>query len=383
MKLLHIGKYYPPFHGGMETYLRDLVEAQVQQGHEVTVLIHNHEWGLLRSKTSIEQPQTGLTLIRQASLRPILFTPLMLGLNRRLKKLLLKTEFDLIHLHAPNPSLFALLFSRSAKRIPWVIRWHSDMVTESSSWLLKALYRLLKPMETALLKKADKILISSQNYIEGSPVLQQFSDRLAVVPLGLQIADIEVAPVTTLINDNHEFSLQLFTLGRLTYYKNHRLLIAAMQDLPTMQLTIAGSGDLAEALHKQINQLQLAKRVQLTGAITEAEKNHYFAQCQVFCLASNDRAESYGMVLLEAMVRNKIILVADTAGSGMQWLANNYNKGFTFAANQESDLVAKLNYIHANYQDIQNQQDEFELTIEHTAAAIDRLYRNLKPRESL
>ena len=28
MKVLHIGKYFPPYAGGMETYLRDLMAAQ-------------------------------------------------------------------------------------------------------------------------------------------------------------------------------------------------------------------------------------------------------------------------------------------------------------------------------------------------------------------
>ena len=32
MKILHVGKYFPPYAGGMETYLRDLMAAQARQG---------------------------------------------------------------------------------------------------------------------------------------------------------------------------------------------------------------------------------------------------------------------------------------------------------------------------------------------------------------
>ena len=74
MNILHIGKFYPPFHGGMETYLSNLAEAQVQQGHQVTVWVHNHDWGLLKSATT-KVSEGNLTIIRQKSLMPVLFAP--------------------------------------------------------------------------------------------------------------------------------------------------------------------------------------------------------------------------------------------------------------------------------------------------------------------
>ena len=80
MKLLHLGKYYPPFHGGMESYLRDLAEAQVKQGHQVWVVVHNHLWGWLKSTTHHEVIN-GVQVIRLACSRPVLHTPLMPALN--------------------------------------------------------------------------------------------------------------------------------------------------------------------------------------------------------------------------------------------------------------------------------------------------------------
>lgn len=378
MNILHIGKFYPPYHGGMETYLQDLAEEQVKQGHQVTVLVHNHAWQKVKSKTAIEQSLPGLTVIRQACLRPVFFTPLMLGLNKQVKRLIGEQCIDIIHLHVPNPSLFVLLLNATAKKVPWVIRWHSDMVTESSSLFMRLIYRCLMPLETALIKNSQKILISTSEYITQSPQLTQYGSRLSVIPLGLDSSRIPVPPVKPLTDK----PFQILSLGRLSYYKNHHMLIAAMRHLPDMHLTIAGGGNLYKQLQQYIKNLQLADRITLTGSVSENEKDRLISDCHVLCLASNDRAESYGMVLLEAMARNKIILVADTAGSGMRWLAGRYPRGFVFNYQQVDDLMEKLQSIRDNYSDIINRSVTFDLTIEHTATAIMKLYHHILTTES-
>ena len=378
MNVLHIGKFYPPYHGGMETYLQDLAEEQVKQGHQVTVLVHNHAWQKVKSKTAIEQSLPGLTVIRQACLRPVFFTPLMLGLNKQVKRLIGEQCIDIIHLHLPNPSLFVLLLNATAKKVPWVIRWHSDMVTESSSLFMRLIYRCLMPLETALIKNSQKILISTSEYIKKSPQLQKHAAQVSVIPLGLNTHNVTVPAVKPLTDK----PFRILNLGRLSYYKNHRMLIAAMRQLPDMHLTLAGAGDLYKELQQYIQNQQLADRITLTGSVSEDEKDQLLSDCHVFCLTSNDRAESYGMVLLEAMARNKIILVADTAGSGMRWLAGRYPRGFVFNYQQVDDLMEKLQSIRDNYSDIINRSVTFDLTIEHTATAIMKLYHHILTTES-
>jgi len=198
------------------------------------------------------------------------------------------------------------------------------------------------------------------------------------MPLGLNSQSVTV-PKDQPLTDK---PFRLLSLGRLSHYKNHRMLISAMRQLPEMHLTIAGGGDLLNELNQLIEDKQLTERIHLTGHVTEREKNRLFAECHVFCLASNDRAESYGMVLLEAMVRNKIILVADTEGSGMRWLADRYPRGFTFNPEEVNDFVDKIEYIRIHYPDIIRQAVQFDLDISQTTADIIKLYQQLISKET-
>ena len=40
LRILHVGKFFPPYMGGMEVFLADLIEAQRSQGIEAFALVH-------------------------------------------------------------------------------------------------------------------------------------------------------------------------------------------------------------------------------------------------------------------------------------------------------------------------------------------------------
>ena len=379
MKVLHVGKFYPPFNGGMETYLADLSEQQAKT-HTVTTLVHNHNFNILSSATK-QESINGVNIIRQKSLRPILFTPIMLGLNKQVNKLIDQNLVDIIHISWPNPSALLLLMNKKAKNKPWVVQWQSDMITKKSSLLLKVAYKFFKLFEKLLLKKALKIIVSTQEYAEYSIALKPFKKKLEVIPLGLKPQMVAVEPkelewAQTLWK---HAKYKIYTIGRLTFYKNHRLIIEAAQLLPEALFIITGTGTLKNNLDKLIAQRKI-NNVVLTGGLSKEKLNALMFTCDAFCLPSNDRAESYGMVLLEALSHNKKILVSDLQGSGMKWIASQTDLGYTFDCDDAKDLVNKIKtHVVTNNPDTQqtSKLDHSVFNIEHCASQIGQLYQTV------
>jgi rhamnosyl/mannosyltransferase len=378
MKLLHFGKFYPPFHGGMEVYLRDLAEQQAKT-HTVSALVHNHDYAFLTSDTKVEEIN-GVKVIRQKCLKPILFTPIMLGVNRRVSQIIDQQGIDIIHISWPNPSALLLLLNNNAKSVPWVIQWQSDMVTEHSSWLLKLAYQLFKPWERALLKKASKVVVSTQEYFKHSKALSAFASKCVFIPLAMKQGNITIKPTEAKWADMLWKSAlyRIYSIGRLTFYKNHELLIKAAQLLPQAQFIITGKGELYKRLSTLIKKNNLTNII-LTGSLSHDRLNALLDSCDIFCLPSNDRAESYGMVLLEALSLNKKILVSNLTGSGMKWIASQTVLGQSFDCNDASDLVAKIVSFAKQTGSVQanNNISQFQMT--DCAKSMDQVYHSLLP----
>jgi rhamnosyl/mannosyltransferase len=201
-------------------------------------------------------------------------------------------------------------------------------------------------------------------------------NKCHIIPLGIKKLEINlIAKELDWANKIWgEAKSKIFNIGRLTFYKNHQLLIDAAIKLPETTFVIAGSGQLETQLKQKIKESSL-KNVILTGSISRDKINALFQTCDAFCLPSNDRAESYGMVLLEAIGFNKPILVSNLVGSGMKWVASQTHLGQTFDCNDSRDLILKISQL--NKKPTQKKPNLNQFSIETCQQSIDSIYQSI------
>ena len=307
-KILQLGKLFPPFFGGIESVSYELALGIKAAGHVSDVLCVNE----VGKKDSFDDVR-GVHVTRCASF--FKFASVYFSLSYILNWIKSRKKYDVIHVHCPNPlaNIALLLFPTRAHV---VVHWHSDIVKQKK---LKVLYQ---PLQNWLLKRANRIIATSEVYAKSSSDLQQFLHKISIIPIGIDPDKLETTSdgVET-IRSRYRDKKIVFSLGRHVYYKGFKYLIAAAKELPEDYIILlGGTGNLSSELYQQVEQYGLTEKVQFLGKISTEELGDYYSACDVFCLPSIERSEAFGVVQLEAMSLGKPVVSTSIPGSGVGWV---------------------------------------------------------------
>ena len=328
MKVLQFSKFYPPVHGGIEQVAFDISEGITKSnGQPVDVLCvdpigERKDDGKFRYK-----------VYRQKLFAQLFSTPLSFSLILRWRAI--RNNYDVIHVHLPNPMAVLALFLFPPKG-KIVLHWHSDIVKQ------KKLLLLFAPLQKWILDKCTCIIVTSPVYGQSSPTLQPYQDKIVCIPIGV---DTHVMP----LNDELEKSIKkryqnkkiVFSLGRLVYYKGMEYLIDAAKELPPDYIVlIGGTGPLIDTLKQKVANDGLSDKVVLLGSINYSDLASYYKSCDVFCLPSIHESEAFGVVQLEAMSFSRPLVSTNIPRSGVAWV-NQHNETGIVVEHNDAKALAK------------------------------------------
>ncbi len=331
MRILQIGKYFPPDEGGVETATLQISRGLTRRGISCDVLC-------FAKAGPYDDAGAGFAVHRARSLGVVASTPLSIEYVRKLREL--APRYDILHIHMPNPMAALAVLLVNPKALI-TLHWHSDVIRQKK---LLALYR---PLEKWLIRRARLVVAPTAIHLAQSDLSGLFEGKSLTVPFCVD----ETFPSPDHADPARVDALRarcggrklVFSLGRLIYYKGFDTLIEAAALLPEdYAVVIGGTGPLLGELTSRIETLGLGGRVILAGRIADTELSDWYAACDLFCLPSTHRSEMFGIVMLEAMNFGKPVVSTAIPRSGAPWVNEDGVTGLTVAPRDPRALAEAI-----------------------------------------
>ena len=287
--------------GGVTAHVTQLARELGRSGHEVQVLAPHSP-----SRES-QDADLHVPLGRSVPLPSggsIARVSLSWWLYPKVRALLRKEQFDVIHLHEPMAPI-----------LPLCVLEFSDSVnvgTFHASYARQHLYRITHP----IIKRWQQRLHGN---IAVSPAARRYVNNTfpgdyEIIPNGIDFKHFStnVAPMP----QYQDGKINILFVGRLEKRMGLRYLLEAYGklkwDLPNIRLIVVGPGNPDKESYRVMSS-QTLQDVEFVGRVAYDDLPRYYASADIFCSPATG-AESFGIVLLEAMSAGKPVVASDIEG---------------------------------------------------------------------
>lgn len=232
--------------------------------------------------------------------------------RRRLKALLDREQYDVLHIQTPySPWLAHRLILAAGPRTALFGTFHIvayskfvHLATRGLAWWTRRSSRRFDTMFS--------VSTAAQAYAQATYGLPS-----TVLSNVVDYQRFHGAPP----NKSRQAGLQILFLGRLVPRKGCQVLLAAIAELvvtrpalPAFTVMICGTGPLAASLKDYARTSGIADFVEFVGFVSEADKPSYYASADIAVFPSSG-GESFGIVLIEAMANgHSAVLAGDNSG---------------------------------------------------------------------
>ena len=333
MRILQLGKFYP-VEGGVEKVMYDLLIGLSECGIPCDMLCAYTRKGNFKIELT---PQNRIFCTR--TLLKKYATMISLSMIVKLRKM--ACQYDIIHVHHPDP-MAALALWLSGYKGKVVLHWHSDIVKQ------KKLLWLYTPLQNWLIRRADMIVGTTPVYLSASRHLTRVQDKCTYLPIGIDPIKPDEEKVTAM-RAKYAGKKIIFSLGRLVHYKGYRYLVEAAKYLDDNYIVlIGGTGALREELQSQIDAEGLDRRVKLLGRVPDEDLPTYYGACDLYCLSSIMKTEAFAIVQIEAMSCGKPVVSCNIEGSGVPWVNADGESGLVVEPENGKALAGAIRRVMDN-----------------------------------
>jgi len=313
--------------GGVQFHVRDLAEALIAQGHEVSVLAPADD------DTPVPDYLTsagGAVPVRyNGSVARLTFGPRTAG---RVRRWLEAGRFDVLHLHepvTPSLSMLALWIAQG----PIVATFHTSLVRSRA---LQVAYPLVRQS----LEKIDARIAVSED--ARRTLVDHLGGDAVVIPNGVYVDTFASARANPAWQGTPDAPTVAF-LGRLDEPRKGLPVLAAaipriLEHLPGARFLVAGRGD--DGRDAAVAALgEHAASVEFLGGVSDEDKASLLASVDLY-VAPQTGGESFGIVLVEAMSAGACVVASDLGA--FRRVLDDGTAGALFAVGDDEALAATV-----------------------------------------
>ncbi|MDI6720577.1 MAG: glycosyltransferase [Methanomicrobiales archaeon] len=305
MKAMVVTPYFYPHMGGVQRYVYE-IGTRLKRDYDMDVTVVCSNWDRATNYRH-EAQLDGLRVIYIPYLFKVSSTPVHPLWGRTLQTIVESEKPDIINGHAPVPFI-ADIAARvaQAQGIPYVLTYHNDLTGYNP--LIRLYSRLYyRGLGDATLDAADRIIVTSNYYAASSPYLEGHARKIGIVPPGVDPERYRPVP-KALLKQRYGLDIQkiLLFVGQLNRESQHKGLDYLIRALKLVRrdedarLIVVGTGNYRDHYEKLAAREGLEGDVIFAGFVTNEEIPQYFSGSDLMVLPSYDRAEGFGMVLIEA-----------------------------------------------------------------------------------
>src|SRR6266699_2150163 len=307
MKIGLVSPYDWSYPGGVRDHVCNLANEFIAMGHDVRIMAPASEPKRKLTEKYILKMGGTTPIPINGSIARIMLDP---SIALRVRRVLQREHFDVIHVHEPLVPGLSQTVLRCSSTVT-VGTFHASSypgIYSTSNLAYASTYPFLRP----LFRRLSGCIAVSTTALQF--VSRYFPADYRVIPNGVNLDRFspQVAPLPQFMDGKQN----ILFVGRFEKRKGAKYLLRAIPRIrewfPQTRFIFVGEGRLRPGFQRYVER-QGWQNVVFTGYVSDEDLPHYFASAHVFCAPATG-GESMGIVLLEAMASGKPIVASNING---------------------------------------------------------------------